>query len=224
MFAVDLTIPFWKVLRKIYYSQSLPRFDIVTIAIHGIILIWQKWIKPKRSGKAIYECLFFSPQLKVCQTKTINANKKCALIACNTCSYNRLLFHLNKTEKYLDICQFNLTAREVTLIILVLFKRGVFVRFIADQQMADEASGAKVLRFRKEYIPMKIINASTSMMHNKFIIIDKKIMITGSCNLTKQGVDGNFENLIVTNNEKMVKKFGEYFEYIWENHEEFSKF
>ena len=44
-------------------------------------------------------------------------------------------------------------------------------------------------------------------MHNKFAIIDGKLLINGSFNWTYQATKKNFENVVVTNNESLVNQF-----------------
>lgn len=52
-------------------------------------------------------------------------------------------------------------------------------------------------------------------MHHKFVIIDDKILISGSINWTKSAFFGNFENVLVTNETAIVKPFIDEFERIW---------
>lgn len=52
-------------------------------------------------------------------------------------------------------------------------------------------------------------------MHHKFVIIDNKILISGSINWTKSAFFGNFENMLVTNEPAIVKPFMYEFERIW---------
>lgn len=52
-------------------------------------------------------------------------------------------------------------------------------------------------------------------MHHKFIIIDNNILITGSTNWTMAAFFGNFENLMVTSESRLVKPFINEFEEIW---------
>ncbi|GFR14014.1 mitochondrial cardiolipin hydrolase [Trichonephila clavata] len=54
-------------------------------------------------------------------------------------------------------------------------------------------------------------------MHHKFVIADKEILVNGSFNWTNQAVMGNSENLIITNEENLVKPFIAEFQKIWNN-------
>lgn len=52
-------------------------------------------------------------------------------------------------------------------------------------------------------------------MHHKFLVVDSRILITGSFNWTRQAIVGNNENLIVTTNAKLVPLYQREFEKLW---------
>jgi len=52
-------------------------------------------------------------------------------------------------------------------------------------------------------------------MHHKVFIIDGKTVITGSMNPTGSGNKRNDENMLIIHNEKVVNKFLEEFEDLW---------
>jgi len=52
-------------------------------------------------------------------------------------------------------------------------------------------------------------------MHHKFVVIDNRILITGSFNWTRQAIIGNKENLIVTTHSKLVPLYRSEFEKLW---------
>ena len=57
-------------------------------------------------------------------------------------------------------------------------------------------------------------------MHNKFIIIDGCVLATGSFNWTAQAVYGNQENLAIFESKKLVWKYSEEFNRLWEDFSE----
>ena len=52
-------------------------------------------------------------------------------------------------------------------------------------------------------------------MHNKYVVIDKKLVITGSFNWTKQAVNKNFENVLVLEDEAIALKYYQDFTKLW---------
>lgn len=57
--------------------------------------------------------------------------------------------------------------------------------------------------------------ASRYMMHHKFVVIDKRIVMTGSFNWTMQGSLQNYENVAIFSHKLMVHQYAEKFEELW---------
>jgi phosphatidylserine/phosphatidylglycerophosphate/cardiolipin synthase-like enzyme len=64
----------------------------------------------------------------------------------------------------------------------------------------------------------------SGLMHHKFIVIDNKIVITGSANFTLSGIHGDFSNpqtrgnannLLAIDNQKLAELFTQEFNYMW---------
>lgn len=65
------------------------------------------------------------------------------------------------------------------------------------------------------------LKCKTTNMHHKFCIIDAALennrkLITGSLNWTLQAMTANFENVIITSNESVVRNYTEMFDYMWD--------
>ena len=56
-------------------------------------------------------------------------------------------------------------------------------------------------------------------MHNKFVVLDRRIVITGSFNWTTAAVDSNQENLCILDNEELAVKYITEFEKLWKKFE-----
>jgi phosphatidylserine/phosphatidylglycerophosphate/cardiolipin synthase-like enzyme len=58
-----------------------------------------------------------------------------------------------------------------------------------------------------------LVDAEHAIAHNKVMIIDKKVLLTGSFNFTRQAEEANAENLLVIRHDKaIVEKYLQYFE------------
>jgi cardiolipin hydrolase len=53
-------------------------------------------------------------------------------------------------------------------------------------------------------------------MHNKFVIVDKQVLLSGSFNWTAQAVYGNQENLAAIESPKLIELYQAEFDKIWE--------
>jgi phosphatidylserine/phosphatidylglycerophosphate/cardiolipin synthase-like enzyme len=52
-------------------------------------------------------------------------------------------------------------------------------------------------------------------MHHKFAVIDGKTLLTGSYNWTRSAADFNEENVVVTDDPRLVSSFAAEFEKLW---------
>ena len=52
-------------------------------------------------------------------------------------------------------------------------------------------------------------------MHHKFAVFDGKIVVSGSYNWTRSAAEDNEENIVVTNEQKIVQSFHEQFGRLW---------
>ena len=84
-------------------------------------------------------------------------------------------------------------------------RRGVDVRVILDSsQRTEKYSEADFLR---NYGLPPLIDAKHAIAHNKIMIIDEHLVITGSFNFTKGAEEKNAENLLVINDPELAKKY-----------------
>ena len=68
--------------------------------------------------------------------------------------------------------------------------------------------------FHKNSIPVRT-HIGNGLMHNKFIILDKKVIITGSFNFTTSAIVDNHENVVVTDQLDIVGQYVSRFEKLW---------
>lgn len=115
-------------------------------------------------------------------------------------------------EISLDVCVYCLAGREFLDAILSVHERGVPVRIITDN---EEETYTQITRLRKGGIQVRTNNSSDYLMHHKFTIINRSLVITGSLNWTRQGINGNHENVIMTDDVKHLNTYAEKFEELW---------
>ncbi|KAE9282796.1 hypothetical protein PF001_g23139 [Phytophthora fragariae] len=95
--------------------------------------------------------------------------------------------------------------------------RGVKVRVITDDGQA-KGKGSDIQKFIDAGIPVRDDNART-YMHHKFCVIDKKILLNGSFNWSRQAVVGNAENLVIHKDGPIIGRFDEHFTHLWNKYE-----
>ncbi|MGE0009419.1 MAG: phospholipase D-like domain-containing protein [Candidatus Babeliales bacterium] len=106
---------------------------------------------------------------------------------------------------------YNFTEPDVASAIIAAFKRGVDVQVITDVEgLRGKYERISVLY---EYgIPVHLYAHYRSLMHNKYFVFadtlgTNSVVWSGSANITKVGLTGNEENVIVTNNSDFVETY-----------------
>ena len=64
-------------------------------------------------------------------------------------------------------------------------------------------------------IPVRSDDNETAHMHNKFMVVDKTFLLTGSFNWTFQAGSSNQENLLVVDHPFYIERYVNEFEKLW---------
>jgi len=128
----------------------------------------------------------------------------------------RFLDYLTAATASLDIAVFTLTHDVIADAVLKVHRRGVTVRIITDDDKSVD-EGSDIGRLREAGIAVRM-DDSPAHMHHKFAVLDGKVLITGSFNWTVGAQKANDENVLITNQGKLVKQYADHFEVIWERY------
>lgn len=93
-------------------------------------------------------------------------------------------------------------------------KRGVKVRIILDGDIARKAYSIDEW-LAGEGIDLRFIDVKGGSLHHKFMIIDGKILMTGSYNFTNESEFRNHEAAVFTNNKALIQSFAAEFDRLW---------
>jgi len=116
-----------------------------------------------------------------------------------------IIENIDKAKKTLLIQAYSFTSAPIAKSILNAKKRGVDVKIILDKsQFSQKYSSAKFLINQK--IPIWK-DKKVAIAHNKVMIIDDKITITGSFNFTKAAQEKNAENVLIIEDSLLAKKY-----------------
>ena len=127
---------------------------------------------------------------------------------------NAIVSSIKNANHSVKICVFTISENVITNEIIAAKKRGVSVTIITDNDKLND-KGSDIRWLADEGVRIRI-DQSSSHMHHKFCIVDKEILLTGSYNWTKSAADRNQENLLVTEDPKMVKAYLNEFEKLWD--------
>ena len=127
-----------------------------------------------------------------------------------------IVSNLRRSTRSVDICVFTITDDRITQAILETHRRGVAVRVISDDDKAhDRGSDVAELAYRGVAVR---VDSSDAHMHHKFALFDGEALATGSYNWTRSAARANQENLLITDDARLVRRFRATFEDLWETH------
>ncbi len=125
----------------------------------------------------------------------------------------RIIDLLRQARTTVDICVFTITYDQIASAILQTHNRGVAVRIVTDEGKAlDE--GSDIERLARSGVNIRL-ERSEFHMHHKFAIFDGQTLLNGSYNWTRGASVNNQENIVVTNDPALVKRFAREFERLW---------
>lgn len=120
---------------------------------------------------------------------------------------------LDGCHRTADLCVYTITDDRIAECILKAHRRGIKVRIVTDDEKARDV-GSDVIQLARAGIPV-LVDDSPYFMHHKFAIFDDGVMLTGSYNWTRGAADNNEENLILSNDRRLLTAFRGEFERLW---------
>ena len=128
---------------------------------------------------------------------------------------NRILRCIDEAGHTIDVCVYTITDNRLSRALERAHKRRVDVRIVTERDKAQDL-GSDIARLRNAGIPLRADRREESLMHHKYALFDKKLLVTGSYNWTRGAADENHENVVVTDDMRLVAPFRESFERIWD--------
>lgn len=125
----------------------------------------------------------------------------------------QLLDLLIAARETLDISVFTISDDRLSDAIVAAHKRGIQVRLITDNDKAQD-QGSDIFKLIDQDIDVRMDNTENHM-HHKFAIVDRRILVNGSFNWTRSATVYNQENILVTNEPKLVGAYLAEFESLW---------
>lgn len=188
------------------------------------------YVTNRRGQKEINEVLFFPDDefpctqvikeiLKVPQGEKVCYNPSCRRLHGQTgecpSSMIKFLYYLGQAKHSVDLCIYMFTQKTMSKLLQDLHKMGIRVRIITDAQ-EDDGYSSQTDSLQKAGIEIKSNKGGAgALMHHKFVIIDERLLISGSFNWTNKAVVSNYEAVLVTSAETLVKPFVNKFNELW---------
>jgi phosphatidylserine/phosphatidylglycerophosphate/cardiolipin synthase-like enzyme len=136
-----------------------------------------------------------------------------------------IIREIEKAQKEILIAVYAFTSDELARAVAQAKKRGVSVQIVLDREFdaANEKSQGRFLAEQK--IPLKRVSGmklavperEPGLMHQKFSVIDRKIVFTGSYNWTRSADNSNDESLLLFRDAgPLAEEYRKVFFQLWE--------
>ncbi|MFH1408967.1 MAG: phospholipase D family protein [Nanoarchaeota archaeon] len=119
---------------------------------------------------------------------------------------------LGQARQEILVQAYSFTSTPIAKALLDAHKRGVTVQVILDKSQKTQKYSSAT--FLKNSRIRTFIDDKHAIAHNKIMIIDREIVITGSFNFTKAAEEKNAENVLIIRDKDLAKVYIEN----WEKH------
>ena len=120
---------------------------------------------------------------------------------------------IGRANSTIDVAVYSFTQDSLADALVSARDRGVAVRVIMDSGTISD-SGSEYSRLKRLGISIKT-DSSTGLMHDKFFLIDGRVVGTGSYNWTGSAEDDNAENLLIVRSATLVGRYLNEFNALW---------
>jgi phosphatidylserine/phosphatidylglycerophosphate/cardiolipin synthase-like enzyme len=108
-----------------------------------------------------------------------------------------------------DVAAYELDLQSVTDALIAAHARGVQVRLVTD---SDNAGGEAVAALEDAGIPVVEDRRDSGLMHDKFVVVDRQWVWTGSWNLTENDTYRNNNNAVLVASAALAENYSTEFE------------
>lgn len=120
---------------------------------------------------------------------------------------------ISRANTSIDVAIYSFTRDSIADALIEAKTRGVKVRVLMELDKTTD-DGSEYLRLKTMGVSIKP-DSSQGLMHDKFFVIDGRIIGTGSFNWTSAAENDNAENLIIVSSEVLASKYLREFDVLW---------
>jgi len=126
---------------------------------------------------------------------------------------NAIIEWISRANRSIHILIYSFTLDSISDAIIDAYERGVDVKIVLEQEQITQYS--EYWKLKETGVPVRN-DTNPYSMHNKVMIVDKEIVITGSYNWSSSAENRNNENMIVIRSREIAEMYEREFERIWE--------
>ncbi len=124
-----------------------------------------------------------------------------------------ILNFITSAKSSLKICVFTISDNTIRDAILSQHAHRISIQIITDNDKCNDM-GSDIYSMHRKGVSVKVDNTSNHM-HHKFAIRDNQELLTGSFNWTRSATQYNNENILLTNDLKVLNQYNEHFKKLW---------
>lgn len=117
-----------------------------------------------------------------------------------------IIAELNKSSRSIDLCLFFFTSDKIINELVRLSSNDIKVRLVLDKMGYSKLSHSNRAKLNGSMIETRIYSRG-GLMHNKYCVIDRSTVITGSYNWTLSANVRNKENIIIVHDDNICQKY-----------------
>ena len=121
--------------------------------------------------------------------------------------------HLRSASHSVDICVFTISDNQISDEIAACHHRGVRVRIITDNDKMEDR-GSDIYHLNRKGVDIRI-DRTAHHMHHKYMVVDQGFALTGSYNWTRSAAEHNEENILESNDPKIILAYQRKFDEMW---------
>lgn len=117
--------------------------------------------------------------------------------------------YLKTARQSIRIATYNMSIPDYAPLLNELAARGVRIEYMVDYKLSYENKLWPHLSGQIEKIRIPTLRGGNPQMHNKLIIIDNSVVLTGSANYSSMGLIANYENVMAITNPRVIQKYND---------------
>ena len=127
-----------------------------------------------------------------------------------------IIAHLSEATTSIAFLAFSFTSDAIADALISRARNGVSVSGVMEEAQVNSNTGSEYERLRMEGVMVRL-DGNRRNMHNKVMIIDERIVITGSYNFTASGERRNDENILIVEDQELATRYMSEFKKIFDH-------
>ncbi len=119
---------------------------------------------------------------------------------------------INRANKSIHIMMYSFTLDSISDALILAHSKGIEILIIFEREQISKYS--EDIKLENAGIDVRYDN-NPALMHNKVMIIDNKVVLTGSFNWSSQAEERNNENLLIIIDKELAELYEKEFQKIW---------